>query len=126
MACWAEPSVRDRPNFWPSVPVRIFSWPPAVMPGTTRTITFCEPPVPTIAASRAISDGPSMTMRPTPSRSAASMSCGDFALPCRTMRSGGKPAVTASSSSPAEHTSSPRPSSSTQRTIARDRNALAA
>lgn len=23
MACWAEPSVMDRPNFWPSVPVRM-------------------------------------------------------------------------------------------------------
>lgn len=104
----------------------ILSWPPTETPGTTRTITFWRPPGPTAAAILAILDGLSMTIRPTPRRRAASRSCGDLAFPCSTMRSGGNPVVTASSSSPAEHTSRPSPSSWTHRTMARERNALAA
>ncbi|CAM5323074.1 hypothetical protein SRIMM317S_01517 [Streptomyces rimosus subsp. rimosus] len=67
-----------------------------------------------------------MTIRPTPRRSAVLRSSGLLALPCSTMREGGKPVVTASSNSPAEQTSRPRPSSRTQWAMARHRNALAA
>jgi hypothetical protein len=74
----------------------------------------------------AISEGLSMTIRPTPRRSAVSRSRGDLALPRSTIRSAGNPVVTASSSSPAEQTSRPRPSSSIQWAMARHRNALAA
>ncbi len=125
-ACCAEPSVIDRPNFWSSVPVRTLMWAPAATPGTTRTITFCRVPAGVIAASRAISEVLSTTIRPTPRRSAVRRSSGLLALPCSTIRSGGKPVVTASASSPAEQTSRPSPSSCTQWAIARHRNALAA
>jgi hypothetical protein len=47
-------------------------------------------------------------------------------LPCRVICSGGTPADSATSSSPPVQTSMPRPSALTQRSTAREQNALAA
>ncbi|CAM5410339.1 hypothetical protein STANM309S_01216 [Streptomyces tanashiensis] len=89
-------------------------------------MTCWREPCGTIAARRAISEALSTTIRPTPRRTAVLRSSGLLALPCRTIFSGGKPVVTASMSSPAEHTSRPMPSSCAQWTMARQRKAFAA
>ena len=117
----------DRPNFWSSVPVRTFAWPPADDAGHHPHHDLLPAAGGTERGQpgdlrRAVDDDPSDTEPQRRSR----RSSGLLALPCSTIRSGGKPVVTASSSSPAEQTSRPRPSSWTQWTIARHRNALAA
>ena len=53
----------------------------------------------------------STTTWPTPADTASSISRPDFALPCRWMRAGSKPAFRAIASSPPDATSQARPSS---------------
>ena len=53
----------------------------------------------------------STTTCPTPASTASAISCADFALPCRWIRAGSKPALSAMASSPPEATSQARPSS---------------
>ena len=65
-------------------------------------------------------------MCPTPAVTARSSSSGSLLLPCSVIISGPTPARSATSSSPPVHTSTPRPSSLTQRSTARQQNALAA
>ncbi len=65
-------------------------------------------------------------MCPTPTASARSSSCISLLLPCKVIIDGSTPARSATSSSPPVHTSTPRPSSLTQRSTARQQNALAA
>ncbi len=77
-------------------------------------------------ATRTISWKESSTIRPTPARTARSISSGDLLLPWKAMRSAGIPAESAVASSPPEHTSRFSPSSSSHRTTARDRKALPA
>ena len=76
--------------------------------------------------SRAISSNESSTMCPTPAWTARVSSARDLLLPCRVISSGATPAASATSSSPPVHTSTPRPSSLTQRSTALEQNALAA
>ena len=65
-------------------------------------------------------------MWPTPASSALASSLSSLLLPCRVIISGGTPACRATSSSPPVHTSTPRPSSVTQRSTPRQQKALAA
>ena len=65
-------------------------------------------------------------MWPTPAATARDSSSSVLLLPCMVICSGGTPADSATSSSPPVHTSTPRPSSLTQRSTAREQNALAA
>ncbi len=65
-------------------------------------------------------------MRPTPASMARVISSTDLLLPWKAMRSAGMPAERAVASSPPEQTSRLSPSSSSQRTTARERNALPA
>jgi hypothetical protein len=65
-------------------------------------------------------------MRPTFDASAMSSSGTDLLLPWKAIRSAGKPARSATASSPALHTSRFRPSSSTHLATAPQRNALPA
>ena len=68
----------------------------------------------------------STTTCPTPASTAWAISCADFALPCRWMRAGSKPAFSAIASSPPEATSQARPSSRRMRSTAVHGNALEA
>ena len=65
-------------------------------------------------------------MCPTPTSMARASSSGVLLLPCSVICSGGTPADSATSSSPPVQTSMPRPSELTQRSTAREQNALAA
>ena len=65
-------------------------------------------------------------MCPTPTSMARASSLVSLLLPCRVIWAGGTPACSATSSSPPVHTSTPRPSSVTQRSTPRQQNALAA
>ncbi len=65
-------------------------------------------------------------MWPTPASTARLISSTDLLLPWKAMRSAGMPADRAVASSPPEQTSTFSPSSFSQRTTARDRNALPA
>ena len=65
-------------------------------------------------------------MWPTPTSSARASSLASLLLPCRVIWAAGTPACSATSSSPPVHTSTPRPSSATQRSTPRQQNALAA
>ena len=65
-------------------------------------------------------------MCPTPAEIARASSSSVLLLPCSVICSGGTPADSATSSSPPVQTSTPRPSELTQRSTAREQNALAA
>ncbi len=65
-------------------------------------------------------------IRPTPSSTARSSSRRLLLLPWKPIRSIGNPARSATSSSPAEHTSRDSPSSASQRTTVEQRKALPA
>ncbi len=65
-------------------------------------------------------------MCPTPASTARVSSASDLLLPCMVIISGRTPADSATSSSPPVHTSTPSPSSLTQRSTAREQNAFAA
>ena len=65
-------------------------------------------------------------MWPTRVSSARASSLSSLLLPCNVIISGGTPACRATSSSPPVHTSTPSPSSVTQRSTPRLQNALAA
>ncbi len=65
-------------------------------------------------------------MCPTPASIARASSSCALLLPCSAICSGGTPADSATSSSPPVQTSTPRPSELTQRSTAREQNALAA
>lgn len=79
-----------------------------------------------MCATRAISWKESSTIRPTPTVTALSISATVLLLPWKAMRSAGIPASSAQVSSPPEQTSRLSPSSLSQRTIARERNAFPA
>ena len=65
-------------------------------------------------------------MCPTPAATAGAISAGSLLLPCRVISAGSTPADSAIASSPPVQTSTPRPSSVTQRSTAREQNAFAA
>ena len=65
-------------------------------------------------------------MCPTPAEIARASSASVLLLPCSVICSAGTPADSATSSSPPVQTSMPRPSELTQRSTAREQNALAA
>ena len=67
-----------------------------------------------------------MTIAPIRFSTANASSVSDLLEPCNAIRSGGKPARSASRSSPDVHTSRASPSSASQRTISLHRNALPA
>jgi hypothetical protein len=77
--------------------------------------TFCG--LLTSQARKAISIDESTTMRPTPTAAASRSSSTVLALPCMMIRAESKPAASAIASSPPELTSSPAPSSATQRAM---------
>ena len=92
----------EKPNFWSSWAVAMYSWVCASTPAVTRTITrTVVPRRSATSASRSISAVESAMTRPTPTRSATA-------------------------SSPPVHTSRHSPSSATQRATAVHRNALPA
>lgn len=76
-------------------------------------------------ATRTISWKESSTIRPTPASTARRISAYVLLFPWKAMRSGESPADSAVASSPPEHTSRLSPSSSSQRTTARERKAFA-
>ncbi len=124
-ASLASPAAREKPNFWSSCAVAMNSWVCASTPTVTRTITGTTTPRSrATASSRAISRNESTTIRPTPASTAATSSAIDLLLPCSAIRSGGKPARSATASSPSLATSRLRPSSATQRATSVHRNAL--
>ena len=65
-------------------------------------------------------------IRPMPASSAARISVALLLLPCRPIRAGSTPARRATASSPPVQTSTPRPSSLTQRATAVQTNDLPA
>ena len=117
----------EKPNFWSSWAVAMYSWVWASTPAVTRTITpVVRPSSRTTATSRSISSKESTMIRPTPSSTARSSSARLLLLPWKPIRSIGKPARSATSSSPPEQTSSDSPSSASQRTTVEHKNALPA
>ena len=127
MAAFAAPPDSEKPNFWSSCAVAMYSWVCASTPTVTRTMTRGRVPSRrAMAVSRSISWNESTTIRPTPARTARSNSATDLLLPCRPIRSGGIPAASATASSPPVHTSRDRPSSARIRTIALQMNAFPA
>ena len=110
---------RETPNFWSSCAVARNSWVEACTPLLTRRRTRCTRPARAAAsATRSISISLSMTIAPTPASTARSISATDLLLPWKPMRAGSTPAASATASSPPLHTSTARPASVTQRTIA--------
>ncbi len=108
----ASPPASEKPNFWSSCAVAMNSWVCASTPTVVRTSTgWVVPRSVHRRDSRSISASESTTIRPTPASSAAASSASDLLLPCRSIRSPGKPARTATASSPPVHTSRPSPSS---------------
>ena len=96
-----RPTDTDSPNFWSSCAVAMNSWVCASTPTVTRTSTGCTTPARAAAsAMRTTSSKESMTMRPTPAATAASISAIDLLLPCSRRRSPGTPARSATASSP--------------------------
>jgi hypothetical protein len=79
-----------------------------------------------VCATRETSISLSITIVPTPAATARSISASDLLLPCIPMREGSTPAANATASSPPLATSTPSPSSVTQRATAVLRNALPA
>ena len=98
------------------------------MPGVTRTRTLGNGPPgprrPDNRASRSISSKESTTILPTPAPNAASSSASDLLLPCRTSRSAGTPAASATASSPPVDTSMQQPSSWARAAMALQRKAF--
>ncbi len=117
----------EKPNFWSSWAVAMYSWVCASTPAVTRTMTGATAPSSAVSrSSRSISSKESSTMRPTPASRAARSSEVDLLLPWKPIRAGSVPARRATVSSPPEHTSRPSPSSATQRATVVHRNALPA
>ena len=118
---------RETPNFWSSWAVARNSCVDACTPLFTRSRTrWTRPARAAASATRSISTSLSMMIAPTPAATARSISATDLLLPWNPMRAGSAPAASATASSPPVHTSTPRPASVTQRTIAAERNALPA
>ena len=121
------PPVIAKPNFWSSCAVAMNSWVCASTPTVSRIITgTVAPRSRATASSRAISCSESTTTYPTPASTAATNSSFDLLLPWNAIRSAGKPARSATASSPPLQTSRLSPSSATQRATSVHRNALAA
>lgn len=115
------------PNFWSSCAVAMNSCVWASTPTVTRICTGWRlPSRSAMCDTRTISWNESSTIRPTPTSTARSISSSDLLLPWKAMRSAGIPADSAVASSPPEQTSRLSPSSFSQRTTARERNALPA
>jgi hypothetical protein len=131
-ARFAAPDARPNPNLESSCPVWMYSWVCTSIPGVTRASTLGRtadgPPFDsdTSCSMRSISSNESMTIRPTPADRAAASSPSDLLLPCRTSRSGGTPAASATWSSPPVDTSRYIPSSSASLAMARHKKALVA
>ena len=84
----ASPQVIEKPNFWSSWAVAMYSWVCASTPAVTRTITRAVRPARRrSAASRSISSKESTMIRPTPS-STARRSSRQRSCCCRGSRSG--------------------------------------
>ena len=112
----AEPSRSEKPNFWSSCAVAMNSWVCASTPTVTRTSTRCRTSAAAATAlSRSISSNESSTTCPTRASTPRVSSATDLLLPCMPMRLAGKPAASATASSPPVQTSRPRPSSAIQR-----------
>ncbi|CAM5641635.1 hypothetical protein SVIOM342S_01680 [Streptomyces violaceorubidus] len=123
----ACPPASGMPNFWSSWAVAMNSCVCASTPTVMRICTRWRLPSScAMWATRTISWKESSTIRPTPARTARSISCVDLLLPWKAIRSAGIPAERAVASSPPEQTSRLSPSSCSHRTTARDRNALPA
>ena len=127
-AASACPLAREKPNFWSSCAVAMNSWVCASTPTVTRTSTSDRAPGrggDARPAGRSRGGCPARSGRPRP-RPPARSSATDLLLPCKAIRSGSTPARSAMASSPAVHTSMPRPSSAMIAATAVHRNALPA
>ena len=125
----ASPPAIEKPNFWSSWAVAMYSWVCASTPAVTRISTRRGPAelASSAAASRSISSKESTMIRPTPSSTAARAARPtDLLLPWKPIRSGGKPARSATASSPPVQTSRAGPPRRTQRPTVVQRNALPA
>ena len=78
----ASPDEIEKPNFWSSWAVAMYSWVWASTPAVTRTITLAVMPVSAvIAATRSTSSKESTMIRPTPATIARRSSIGVLLLP---------------------------------------------
>ncbi len=117
----------EKPNFWSSWAVAMYSWVCASTPAVTRTMTRCvRPSRSATSATRSISWNESRMIRPTPSVTARSISSRLLLLPWKPTRAMSNPARSATASSPPEQTSRESPSSATHRATVVQRNALPA
>ena len=117
----------EKPNFWSSWAVAMYSWVWASTPAVTRTMTrWVRPSRSATSATRSISWKESRMIRPTPSVTARSISSTLLLLPWKPTRAMSKPARSATLSSPPEQTSRLSPSSATHRATVVQRNALPA
>ena len=81
-AAIASPEVIEKPNFWSSCAVAMYSWVCASTPAVTRTITLAMASVSLVrATSRSISWNESTMMRPTPTSTARRSSSVVLLLP---------------------------------------------
>ena len=78
----ASPEVIEKPNFWSSWAVAMYSWVWASTPAVTRTITgWVRPRLAVTRSSRSISSKESTMTRPTPSATARRSSGSVLVLP---------------------------------------------
>ena len=126
-AAYAAPPASEKPNFWSSCAVAMYSWVCASTPTVTRISTGGRTPRSRASAvSRSISSNESTMIRPTPTSSARLSSSSDLLLPWNPIRAGSIPAASATANSPPEQTSRFSPSSAMTRTTALHRKALPA
>ncbi len=117
----------EKPNFWSSWAVAMYSWVWASTPAVTRTRTRCvRPSRSAISASRSISWNESTMTRPTPRVTARSSSASLLLLPWNPTLAMSIPARSATASSPPVQTSRFSPSSAAHLAVAVQRNALPA
>ena len=125
MSAW--PPWMEKPNFWSSCAVAMYSWVWASMPVVTRTSTLAVTPSSVVSASmRAISSSESTMIRPTPDSRASRSSSTVLLLPCRPILAGSIPPRSATTSSLPLHTSRPSPSSAIHDAIRVERKDLPA
>ncbi len=123
----AAPPAIEKPNFWSSCAVEMYSWVCASTPVVTLTITRGRTPrSPARRPRRPISSKESTMIRPTPASRAWTSSAMLLLLPCSPTVAGSTPARWATASSPPVQVSMPSPSSLTQRATAVHRKDLPA
>ena len=122
----ASPPASENPNFWSSCAVAMNSWVCASTPTVTRTRTRCRTPRSTPSRRAARSRVASRPRRARPRRPARPKLGHRLVVAVQEHPLARETGTEATASSPPVHTSSPSPSSSTQRATAAHRKALPA